>query len=121
MTKLSLVVTLERMRFHMRIGVLAHEAEIAQSIEVDLTVWVPREEKAHGAEGVVDYRLLYGAVADVVDTGHMRYLEDFVERVAEKVLEIREVTRVKVRVRKPHVSLPGPLDCAEVSLDRARE
>jgi len=118
---LSLVVSLQRMRFHMRIGVLAHEAEIAQSIEVDLSVWVPRDERARGAEGVVDYRMLYGIVADVVDTGHMKYLEDFVELVGEKALEIPSVTRVKVSVRKPHVALPGPLDYAEVSLDRTRD
>src|SRR5688500_14999170 len=118
---LPLVVTLQRMRFHMRIGVLAHEAEIAQSIEVDLSVWVSRSDRAQRAEGVVDYRLLYGIVAGVVDTGHMKYLEDFVERVVQKTLEIRDVTRVKASVRKPHVALPGPLDYAEVSLDRTRD
>ena len=36
------VVTLKAMRFHARIGVLPHEAEIAQSIEVDASLWVRR-------------------------------------------------------------------------------
>ena len=37
------VVTLKAMRFHARIGVLPHEAEIAQSIEVDASLWVRRK------------------------------------------------------------------------------
>lgn len=114
------IVTLHAMRFHTHIGVLPHEAEIAQSIEVDASVWVTRADTAHGSEGILDYRQLYDLVAGVVGTGHIRYLEDLVEHVAAKALEMNGVTRVKVSVRKPHVALPGPLMHAEVSLERAR-
>lgn len=114
------VVTLQAMRFHTHIGVLPHEAEIAQSIEVDASVWVTRADTAHGFEGILDYRQLYDLVAGVVGTGHIRYLEDLVEGVAAKALEMNGVTRVKVSVRKPHVALPGPVMYAEVSLERTR-
>ena len=113
-------VTLQSMRFHTHIGVLPHEAEIAQSIEIDLSVWVSREESAEGSEGVVDYRNLYSLVAATVTDGHIRYLEDLVERLAEKALAIAGVERVLVAARKPHVALPGPLAHAEVSLERRR-
>ena len=113
-------VTLRSMRFHTRIGVLPHEAEIAQSIEVDLSVWVKRSETAHGAEGIVDYRQLYDLAAAVLRGGHIRYLEDLVERVAAGALGIAGVERVRVAVRKPNVALGGPLDHAEVALERAR-
>ena len=115
------VVTLKAMRFHTHIGVLPHEAEIAQSIEVDVSVWVTRSELAHGSEGVLDYRELYELVAAVISGGHIRYLEDLADRVADGVLEMPGVARVAVKVRKPHVALPGPLQHAEVSLDRRRE
>jgi dihydroneopterin aldolase len=115
------VVTLQAMRFHTHIGVLPHEAEIAQSIEVDLSVWTSRSEIAHGSEGVVDYRELYDLVSAIVANGHIRYLEDLADRVADGALEISGVARVIVKVRKPHVALPGPLEHAEVSLDRRRE
>lgn len=114
------VVTLKAMRFHTRIGVLPHEAEIAQSVEVDLSVWVARTDSAHGSEGIVDYRELYELVARILNEGHIRYLEDLVERIAEQTLAIRAVSRVAVAVRKPHVALPGPLAHAAVSLDRSR-
>lgn len=115
------VITLQAMRFHTHIGVLPHEAEIAQSIEVDVSVWVSRSEMAHGSAGVLDYRELYELVASIVANGHIRYLENLAERVAHSALEMGDVTRVAVKVRKPHVALPGPLQHAEVSLDRKRE
>lgn len=115
------VVTLQAMRFHTHIGVLPHEAEIAQSIEVDVSVWVSRSELAHGSEGVLDYRELYELVASTIGGGHIRYLEDLADQVAREALEITGVSRVSVKVRKPHVAMPGPLQHAEVSLDRRRE
>ncbi len=115
------VVTLKAMQFHTHIGVLPHEAEIAQSIEVDASVWVSREETSAGAEGIFDYRMLYDLVAGIVATGHIRYLEDLVEAVAEATLRVNGVGRARVRVRKPHVALGGPLQYAEVTLDRSSE
>ena len=54
--KPSDVVTLKGMRFHARIGVLPHEAEIAQSIEVDASLWVRRTSAKLTAKDIVDYR-----------------------------------------------------------------
>lgn len=115
------VVTLRAMRFHTHIGVLPHEAEIAQSIEVDLSIWTSRSGIARGSEGVIDYRELYDLVAAIISNGHIRYLEDLADRVADSALEMNGVSRAAVTVRKPHVALPGPLEHAEVSLDRRRE
>ena len=115
------VVTLKAMAFHTHIGVLPHEAEIAQSIEVDLSVWIARPPGAHGAEGIVDYRELYDLVAGVVADGHIHYLENLVERVSESALKVPQVRRVRVAVRKPHVALRGPLAFAEVSLERSSD
>ena len=115
------VVTLKAMRFHTHIGVLPHEAEIAQSIEVDVSVWVDRAPSAQGPDGIIDYRRLYELVAGVISKGHIRYLEELVDRVADGALAMAGVSRVQIKARKPHVALPGPLMHAEVSLDRARE
>lgn len=115
------VVTLQAMRFHTHIGVLPHEAEIAQSIEVDVSVWVSRSSGSHGSQGVLDYRELYHLVGGIVAGGHIRYLEDLADRVATGSLELSGVTRVMVKVRKPHVALGGPLQHAEVTLDKRRD
>ena len=109
------------MAFHTRIGALPHEAEVAQSIEIDVSVWVERPDGAEGPEGIVDYRELYDLVAEVVDDGHVHYLESLAERVAAAILGIAQVKRIRISVRKPHVSLNGPLAYAEVTLERAAD
>jgi dihydroneopterin aldolase len=117
---LTYVVKLDAMRFHTRIGALPHEAEIAQSLEVDVSVFVLRDENTRGGEGIVDYRSLYDVVAGIIGAGHILYLEDLVAQIAERALAISGVTRVIVSARKPQVALEGPLSHAQVTLDRAR-
>jgi FolB domain-containing protein len=112
------VVTLKGMRFHTRIGVLPHEAEIAQSVEVDLSVVARREPNA--TRVVVDYRELYELVAEVMAQQHHLYLEDVAEQIAARVLRAGSVVSTTVAVRKPHVALPGPLSYAEVTVARQR-
>jgi 7,8-dihydroneopterin aldolase/epimerase/oxygenase len=114
------VVTLKAMRFHARIGVLPHEAEIAQSIEVDASLWVRRKNGELSAKDIVDYRRVYDLVAEVLTTGHIGFLEDAGERIAQKALALPQVERVRIAVRKPNVALPGPLAYAEVALERER-
>jgi 7,8-dihydroneopterin aldolase/epimerase/oxygenase len=112
-------VTLKGMRFHTHIGVLPHEAEIAQSIEVDVSVWV--SGRTGGAAGVVDYRELYDIAATVLGGGHIKYLEDVGQRICDRALKLSGVSRVCVVVRKPHVALGGPLDYAEVEVERSQD
>lgn len=114
-------VTLKGMRFHTRIGVLPHEAEIAQSVEVDVSVTVTPRRGARGSEGIVDYRSLYEIVSRVLGDGHIHYLEDVGERVATLALATEGVTSARVAVRKPNVALQGPLDYAEVVIERSQD
>ena len=114
------VITLKAMRFHARIGVLPHEAEIAQSIEVDASLWVRRSDARPTAKDIVDYRRVYDLIAEVVTHGHTSFLEEVGERIADRALQLPLVEKVRIAVRKPNVALPGPLAYTEVALMRAR-
>jgi 7,8-dihydroneopterin aldolase/epimerase/oxygenase len=109
-----LAVTLQGMRFHARIGVLAHEIDVPQPVEIDLTVWRRRK----GAPQMIDYRALYAMAERALSEGHIPYLEDVAERLVAAALALPGVAGARVAVRKPHVALPGPLGYAEVVLDR---
>jgi dihydroneopterin aldolase len=111
----SLAVTLRGLRYHARVGILPHEQEIAQPLDVDLTVW---RADASRAAPLLDYRLLHEAVAARVAAGPVGYLEDFAHDVCDRALALDGVRRVRVAVRKPHVPLGAPLDHAEVVLER---
>lgn len=111
-------VALRGMRFHTRVGVLPHEAEIPQPVEVDLEVAI---DAAVHPPHVVDYTALYAAVAKVMSAAHIRYLEEAAERTATAVLAVHGVVGATVAVRKPHVPLPGPVEYAEVRITRLRD
>ena len=110
-------VTLRAMRFHSRVGILPHERELAQPVEVDVTVWLGPARR--GTAAVLDYRELYDVTAAVL-AGEPRYLEEAAEAIAGGALGLPRAARVRVAVRKPHVALPGPLAHAEVVVERER-
>lgn len=114
---MSDTVSLKGMRFHTRVGVLPHETELPQPVEVDLSVTVGADTRP---PNVVDYVALYAAVADVMSSRHIAYLEEAAERVALAALAVPGVQTATVAVRKPHVPLPGPVEFAEVSITRAQ-
>ena len=107
-----LCVSLAGMRFHARVGILAHERELPQPLEIDVDAWPAP------AAAVLDYRALYDVAASVVATSELLYLEDVASRVADGALALGRIARVRVAVRKPHVALPGPLAHAGVVLER---
>lgn len=111
------------MRFHVIVGVMPHEQERAQPLEIDVTVW-PALRTGEGAQNsprdagaVVDYRQLYDDVAARVTAAPLRYLEDLARALVDDLLARASVRRARVAVRKPHVALPGPLAYAEVVVD----
>lgn len=112
-------ITLRAMRFHPLVGILPHEREFVQPLEVDLTVWTaPRGPSARGA--VVDYRTLYDLVAGLVAGGPVHYIEDLAGDIVARAGAIDGVVGARAAVRKPNVALPGPLAHAEVVVERGR-
>jgi 7,8-dihydroneopterin aldolase/epimerase/oxygenase len=105
-------ITLRAMRFHGLVGILPHERDIPQPIEIDLTVTVA------SGEGVIDYRELYAIAANAV-VGQTSFLEGLADRIAKSALNhSARIRTARVAVRKPHVPLPGPLAFAEVVVER---
>ena len=107
-------ITLHGMRFHTLIGVLPHEREHPQPLEVDLTAWVIP------GGSVVDYRRLYAGVRVAMEA-KLFYLEELANSIAASALGETGVQRVRVAVRKPHAAIGGPLDFAEVTVVRVRD
>lgn len=109
-------ITLAGLRFHALVGVLAHERELPQPIEVDVSVQLERAMR--GDQPALDYRAAYAATERVVATATLHCLERTAEQVADAVLGLHGVTAGRVAVRKPHVMLAGPLAYAEVAVER---
>ena len=111
----STTITLSAMRFHVCVGILDHERELPQPLEVDLTVRV-----APARAGVLDYRTLYAIVNDIVCKAPIDYLETVGERILAATLDTGAAEYARVALRKPHVALGGPLAYAEVVVEATR-
>ena len=107
-------ITLAGMMFHARVGILPHEREHAQPIQVDLNVRVRQ------GDALVDYRVVYDHVRAALGSGPHDFLEDIANDIASRVLTDDAVLVTRVAVRKPHVPLGGPLHHAEVAIVRGR-
>jgi dihydroneopterin aldolase len=115
-------ITLKGMRFHTLVGLLPHEQSIPQPLELDVTAYLSLRQvgETDSPRALLDYRNLYQRVADTVGTSHHRLLEALCEQIASKVLQLENVSRVRVAARKPHAPIAGPLESVEVVLERAR-
>ena len=116
-------VTLKAMQFHACVGVLPHEKELPQLIEIDISVTFissgPAALQSGGAQ--VDYRDLYAIASESVGSGHTELLEHVAERITSRALVLPGVRSSRVAVRKPNVPMPGRLEYAEVVLERVSD
>ena len=110
-----MVISLVGMRFHVLVGVLPHEREHPQSLEIDLSV---TRDDAHS--GILDYRTLYAMAKDRVARAPLDYLEEVATSLAEAAVSLPGVTHARAAVRKPQVLVGGPLQYAEVVVERRR-
>ena len=110
-----MVISLVGMRFHVRVGILPHERDLAQPLEIDLSV-----TRDPDAGGLLDYRALYALAAEHAKREPLHYLEELGAAIAEGALALDGVTGTRVAVRKPHVMLDGPLSYAEIVVERSR-
>ena len=68
----------------------------------------------------VDYGRVHEIVTQIVESTSFRLLEALAEAISHEILIEFAVDEVGVRVRKPAVQLPGPLDYAGVEIWRRR-
>jgi dihydroneopterin aldolase len=106
-------VALMDMRFHVCVGILPHERELPQPLEIDLIV-------RHGARDALEYRTLYALASDTLQADERTVLEPLAEAIAGRALALEHVSWCRVVIRKPHVPLPGPLAHARISIERTR-
>jgi 7,8-dihydroneopterin aldolase/epimerase/oxygenase len=111
------------MRFHTLVGLLPHEQQVAQPLELDVTAFLSlrRVGETDSPRELLDYRSLYNLVAETVGKSPHKLLEALCAKIAHRVLEMDNVRRVRVAARKPHAPIPGPLDFVEVVIERDRD
>ena len=116
-------VVLANMAFLARHGVNDWEKVEAQRFEVDVELVFDVQPAGLDDDlaKTIDYRAVYAATRQIVESTTFNLIEALAEAIAHEVIgEHAQVDEVVVRVRKPGVRLGGPVDYAGVEIRRRR-
>ncbi|AFZ48641.1 dihydroneopterin aldolase [Cyanobacterium stanieri PCC 7202] len=89
-------------------GLLPEERTLGQWFEVDLTIWLDLAPsgKSDDIEKTVDYRQAITMVKHVIKTAKFALVEKLADVIAEDVLKMDLVNKVRVRLSKPAPPIP---------------
>jgi 7,8-dihydroneopterin aldolase/epimerase/oxygenase len=116
-------IELRALQFTALVGVLAHERDQRQPVEIDLDVGCDLQPAGRSDDlaDTVDYGALCARVQQVVDVGHVALLETLAERIAAEILGADgRVFEVTVAVRKLRPPVPQQLATSGVRITRTR-
>ena len=104
------------------VGVLPHEREALQPVQVDLEMEVDLAEAGltDNLMDSADYGAITGAVAETVRLSTDLLLERLAARIAERVLQFDHVEVADVRLTKLRPPIPEDIDSSAVRIVRTR-
>lgn len=116
-------IRLRTIRLYGYHGVYPEERERGQFFELDVELGADLSQAAASDRlaDAIDYTEVYRTIAQIVTGPPRMLLEALAGDIAERLLRQFPVTRVTVRVRKPHARMPGPIGSVEVEISRSVE
>jgi dihydroneopterin aldolase len=116
-------ILLSGLEFFGRHGCHNAERELGQRFLIDIEIECDLRAAGEADDIVesVDYVALYDKAKELVEGEPVSLLETLAHRIAMFALENERVQSAWVRVRKPHIALPGRLDYVGVEVTRERD
>ncbi len=115
-------ILLENMVFYGFHGVYEYEREQGQRFYVDVQIHADLSEasKTDKLTDTIDYTMVYSQIKDVMENQRFQLLEAVGGNIAELILKTSIATDVTIRIRKPAVPIPGPLNFVQVEISRSK-
>jgi dihydroneopterin aldolase len=115
-------ILLNGLAFFGRHGCIPAERELGQKFLVDIELECDLTEAGESDKlaDTIDYVAIYEGARDVMEGEPALLLESLARRIADFALEDERVQSAWVRIRKPHVALPIPLESLGVEVTRER-
>ena len=90
------------------VGYLAEERILGQWFEVDLTLWVDLVSagKSDDIADTLDYREAIAIVKEQITTAKFNLVEKLLSAIAERILSLEKVEKVRVKLSKPAAPIP---------------
>ena len=104
------------------LGVTAKERELGQRVDVDVEIaYDPSVRRPDSIRAFVDYEELGRFIRTRIEESRKKLIETLAEELAEQILAEFDTPRVRVRLRKLHIPVPGFSGLPEVEIERSRE
>jgi len=103
-------------------GVYEYEREQGQRFYVDVEICADLS-LAGATDNVmdtIDYTVIYSQIKEIMENHRFQLLEALSDHIAEVILQITIATEVTIKIRKPAVAIPGPLDYVQVETNRRK-
>jgi len=116
------VIRLGGMRFYGYHGVAAAERETGRVFEVDAELEVDLADAGHSDQltDTVDYSKAYETIRDIVEGRAFSLLEALAQEIARSLLDLFDIYRVTLRVRKLAPPIAGSIAYIEVQITRSQ-
>ena len=113
-------ILLSRLDFFGRHGCHAAERELGQRflIDIELECDLTAAGQSDSLDDTIDYVAVLHQTKAIIEGESVQLLEHLGARIAEAALSDKRVQRARVRLRKPHVAMPVPLDYLGVEIVR---
>ncbi len=109
---------LEIFAFH---GVLEREKREGQTFLLDVTLTVhDAGVRSDKVSDTVDYTQVTACVREVTTTTRFNLIEALAAAIADALISRFDISRARVRVRKPEVELDGPVEFTAAVVERSR-
>jgi dihydroneopterin aldolase len=116
-------ILLNGLTFFGKHGCHAAENELGQKfiVDIELECDLRTAGQSDNLDDTIDYVAIYNAAREVLEGEPAKLLEHLAQRIADFALLDERVLSAWVRIKKPHIALPGALDYIGVEITRDRD
>jgi dihydroneopterin aldolase len=116
-------ILLNGLTFFGKHGCHAAENELGQKfvVDIELECDLYAAGQSDNLDDTIDYVAIYNAAREVLEGEPAKLLEHLAQRIADFALLDERVLSAWVRIKKPHIALPGTLDYIGVEITRSRD
>lgn len=111
------------MIFYAHHGYYEAERELGQKFEVDVVLECDfsRAVQSDRLEDTINYKMIFEHINNIFSSFRFTLLETLAEHIANDILKMFAISSIRIRIRKPQVSMNGFLDNVEVEIFREKK
>jgi 7,8-dihydroneopterin aldolase/epimerase/oxygenase len=113
------IIRIKNASFYAYHGALQEEQNIGGRFEADVDIYTDFTKAARNDDlkATINYDTVYKFINKVVHAKKYKLIETLATIIADELLsQYKEISEIRVRVRKHHVPVGGVLDCVEAEV-----